>query len=401
MRSSGRFLAKLLVMAATTLAALKFADLALGTLRGTQQRHLLRLPENASYRHHSSEFDYTFTANSLGLRGPERSLDKPAGTRRIAVIGDSFIAGYGVADQEVLTVHLEQLLNAEFTPPTEVINVGRSGSSTVREYDLYRLVARRFSPEIVILAYFLGNDLREVVEEHDQDELREWHPRGSVRRAAYAWCPNLYLELALLKQSARVRQAAGPRTEAAVLAVLRRECQERQADYETALAAYRLLPEDVRQSLIAGRLADHQILPGCYDPSCLRRAIDPDDGYFAQAWPRTQRHLDLLQQAVTGGGGQFVVLIIPDTVQMDAGAQFRMAELGYEVDPDWLTRPGRTQQAVQAWCERTGVPCWDLTERLRQSSQPLYFLRDGHFNPAGHRRAAELLAELITSKFSE
>jgi hypothetical protein len=89
-------------------------------------------------------------------------------------------------------------------------------------------------------------------------------------------------------------------------------------------------------------------------------------------------------------------LIIPAAVQIDAAAQERAAEIGYEVDPAWLQGSGRTGAALAAWCEEAGVKCLDLTEELRQSSEQLYFLRDGHFNRAGHQRAAEALGEFIT-----
>ena len=198
--------ARLLLLLVATVAALKIGDLALGWLNHTHQRHLLRLPANASYRHTSTEFDYTFTANSLGLRGPERPFAKPAGTKRVIVIGDSFVAGYGVADKYVVTSILGgKLIDDYGTRPKEVINLGRTGSSTIRELDLYTMLGRRFEPNVVVLAYFLGNDLREVVEEHDQEELRRWHPRGTIRRAAYGLCPNLYLELAMIKQAAAAK----------------------------------------------------------------------------------------------------------------------------------------------------------------------------------------------------
>ena len=155
------------------------------------------------------------------------------------------------------------------------------------------------------------------------------------------------------------------------------------------MAAYRKLPEDVRNKLQEGLLADHQILPACYDPGCIRRAIDPDDEYFQRAWPRTERHLELLRQAVTKDGARLVLTLIPADVQMNAAAQERAAEIGYEVDAGWFMGKCRTQRAVLDWCERAGVPCLDLTEPLRQSTEQLYFLRDGHFNPArslGDRR---------------
>lgn len=392
---AGTWLGRLLILLLATTVALKLGDVTLGMLRQTQQRHLLRLPANASYRHQSSEFDYIFHANSLGLRGPERPFAKQESTRRVVVLGDSFVAGYGVADEDVFTARLEHSLNDSGPPRTEVINVGRTGSSTIREYDLYQMIGRRFQPDFVVLAYFLGNDLREIVEEHDQKELRHWHPRGFVRRLAYGLCPNVYLELAMLKQAAAVNRKNAPRTEEEILAVLRRECVQRGANYEEGLAAYRRLPEEVRTKLMAGLLSDHHILPACYDPTRLRRALDPDDDYFQKAWPRTEQHLDMLRQAASADGAEFLLLLIPADVQNNAAAQARTAELGFEVDPEWLQGPCRTQQALLDWSARAQVPCLDLTEPLRQATEPLYFPRDGHFNPAGHQRTAELLGEFL------
>jgi len=392
-----RWLAKLLVLCVTTIVALKVGDLALGTLRGTQQRHLLRLPANASYRHQSTEFDYTFTANSLGLRGPERPLAKPPGARRIAVIGDSFVAGYGVADDEVLTARLEKLLNEGAASPTEVINIGRTGSSTIREYDLYRLIARRFSPDVVVLAYFLGNDLREVVEEHDQEELRRWHPQGAIRRAAYGLCPNMYLELALLKLSAEQRASLSPQSEADILAMIRRQCAARGKDANEAESAFQRLPAEVREGLAQGKLRQQQIIPACYDPGALKRALDPSDEYFDLAWPRTERHLELLRDAVARDGGLFVLLIIPDGSMVDRQAHEFAASIGYDVDPGWLTGSCRTREALLAWSRGAEVTCLDLTEPFRESMKPLYYPQDGHFNAAGHERAAEEMRKFLRS----
>jgi hypothetical protein len=276
----------------------------------------------------------------------------------------------------------------------EVINLGRTGSSTIRELDLYTRIGRQYSPDIVVLAYFLGNDLREVVEEHDERELRAWHPQGTVRRAAYAFCPNFYLELAMMRLSAATAATWRPRSEAEVLARLRQRCASEPAA-TAAVAAYRRLPQEVRHGLEQGVLHEPRILPACYDPGRLRRALDPDDEYFERAWPRTERHLELLDAAAARDGAEFVVLIIPDSAQVDRTAYEFAAKIGYEVDPAWLTEPCRTGQTLSQWCRREGVPCLNLLEEFRNSSESLYFPQDGHFNAAGHALAAELLAAFV------
>ena len=53
-----------------------------------------------------AEFSYELNINSLGLRGAEITPDKPAGIRRVAVLGDSFVWGIGAADDELFTTLL-------------------------------------------------------------------------------------------------------------------------------------------------------------------------------------------------------------------------------------------------------------------------------------------------------
>src|SRR3954466_15012238 len=123
-----RWLVRLGLAAVSTLLGLWLADKLVGAALHTQERHLLRLPPNLSYRHRSTEFDYVFRSNSQGLRGPEISVERPPGTSRVAVLGDSFVAGYGVRDQDTLTHRLAELLDIDLAPRTvQVINLGRVG----------------------------------------------------------------------------------------------------------------------------------------------------------------------------------------------------------------------------------------------------------------------------------
>lgn len=96
----------------------------------------------------------SLTINSKGLRGREYPYEKPDGTTRILVLGDSFTWGYGVGDNEVFTNVLERQLAGSY----EVINTGVSGWGTDQEYLFLVNEGLRYSPDIVILAFFLMND---------------------------------------------------------------------------------------------------------------------------------------------------------------------------------------------------------------------------------------------------
>jgi hypothetical protein len=99
--------------------------------------------------------------NSLGLRGGEVSRSKPEGVKRVLVLGDSFVFGLGVDEDNLFTTHLEKLLNRSPDKRHEVLNLGVSGYSTDQEYILFQELGLRLSPDVVILVVcdndFLGN----------------------------------------------------------------------------------------------------------------------------------------------------------------------------------------------------------------------------------------------------
>ena len=91
--------------------------------------------------------------NSEGQRDRERSRAKPAGVRRIAVLGDSFTFGYGVEGDAVWTAVLEGLLPAGW----EVLNFGVGGYSTRDEAAVLEHKALAFDPDLVLVAYTLND----------------------------------------------------------------------------------------------------------------------------------------------------------------------------------------------------------------------------------------------------
>jgi lysophospholipase L1-like esterase len=95
--------------------------------------------------------------NSHGLRDREYKWDKPPGVKRILVLGDSFAWGYGVADSEIFTEVLEREL-AGGKQSWQVLNSGVSGWGTDQEYLFLNSEGFRYSPDIVILAFFCVND---------------------------------------------------------------------------------------------------------------------------------------------------------------------------------------------------------------------------------------------------
>jgi len=105
----------------------------------------------------ATTFGRPLTINSNGLRGRERPFAKAAGTKRMVILGDSYAWGYGVADDEVFPDVLERRLQRGHAH-WEVLNTGVSGWGTDQEYLFLTREGFRYAPDLVVLAFFLGND---------------------------------------------------------------------------------------------------------------------------------------------------------------------------------------------------------------------------------------------------
>ncbi len=98
------------------------------------------------------------TINTKGLRDRDYPSEKPAGVKRILVLGDSYTWGYGVADTEVFTEVLEERLASGLTR-WEVINAGVSGWGTDQQYLFFKQEGIQYDPDVVVVAFFIGNDI--------------------------------------------------------------------------------------------------------------------------------------------------------------------------------------------------------------------------------------------------
>ena len=101
-----------------------------------------------------------YRVNDLGLRGPETTIEKPPGVRRIAVLGDSIAFGYWVSDEQGFARQLEALLGgaAPAGGRVEVLNFGVPGYNLEQEIEALRSKALAFSPDLVVELFCL-NDL--------------------------------------------------------------------------------------------------------------------------------------------------------------------------------------------------------------------------------------------------
>lgn len=111
--------------------------------------------------------------NQDGFRGPDYPQTKPPGVIRVAVLGDSYVEAMQVEEEQTFTAVVGRKLAdcpALKGRRIESMNFAVDGYGTAQEMLTLRRKVWTYHPDIVVLAIFLGNDVRNnsVVLEGDQ-----------------------------------------------------------------------------------------------------------------------------------------------------------------------------------------------------------------------------------------
>jgi lysophospholipase L1-like esterase len=99
------------------------------------------------------------TVNPMGLRGPEVSAEKTAGTLRVIGLGDSFTFGVGVRDEHTFLRRLEGRLNQYQL--VEVLNAGTQGYNTRDQQITLENRWLALKPDLVLVVFYLNDIYRD------------------------------------------------------------------------------------------------------------------------------------------------------------------------------------------------------------------------------------------------
>jgi hypothetical protein len=155
-----------LLLTLTLLVLLVEAGLAVARINGKSYTRFVpgkgvTFIPRAYYRYNKEGFSEGYF-NSHGFRDYERAYEKPKGTFRILILGDSYVEALQVALADSFPALLENHLNRlpGDHPRFEVLAMGQSGAGTADAYMRYLDFGARYSPDLVINAFLTGNDFR-------------------------------------------------------------------------------------------------------------------------------------------------------------------------------------------------------------------------------------------------
>jgi len=319
---------------------------------------------------------------SDGRRDRERPVPKPAGTFRIAVLGDSYAEALQVDQDQTFWAVLESQLNdcPRFAGQTvEVLNFGVSGFGTAQELEMLRNYVWPYQPDLVLLAFLTGNDVSDNSQMLSADGVRPYYRLRDN---------DLELDRSF-QNHPYYRDALSPYFRFKVALINR--CR--------LLQVGRQVWAEWRQR--GGRPQVPELEAGL-DPVY----VEPADDDWREAWEITERLLKRVHEQVTSHGAELLVVTLSNGVQVHPDPDLRArVEARWHV-PD-LFYPDRR---VEAFCERQQIPVLVLAPRLQQYAQDqqrfLHGFKNtrlgtGHWNDDGHRLAGLWIAETICAAREE
>jgi len=99
---------------------------------------------------------FSYRTNADGFRDKQRGA-KEKGKCRVLVLGDSYVFGYAVREDESFPQVTERLLRSAGRRDIEVMNAGIPGYNTVQELCVLEKFAEKYRPDLVVLAYVMND----------------------------------------------------------------------------------------------------------------------------------------------------------------------------------------------------------------------------------------------------
>lgn len=371
MHTKRLWLAKLTLLAISTLLAVLAME-ALVRVSGRDRPLLWEPDPQLGWRHIPNaalrwreEGDGQVLINGLGFRDAERTERKDDGVFRIVVFGDSTTEAVQVNLDQTFTQLLEGRLRG-CRPRVEVLNFGVSGYGPLQEYLLYTLRGRAFSPDLVIQATFLDNDVA------DGDRRLAAGQRGAP----------------FLKPSPPDGFEIDHSAAVASFESYRREPVH---SLRRLSAIYRMVSASRSRNLAASAV---QVGPAA-EGQVPRRFLlyeDPVAREWEEAWQTFERVVTKFAAAVRADGASYAILSMPaGQVVYPEVWQGLLTEHSAMSSRKWEVRG--PENRLQQLAERHQVPLIAPLDAFAAAApgDPLFFQRIGHLTPRGHQVLAALL----------
>jgi len=329
------------------------------------------------------------STNSAGLRDREHTKAKPPDTIRIALLGDSYCEALQVPMEQTFWWLLQQKLEACNAFPgkhVEIINFGVSGYGTAQELITLEHQAREYSPDIVMLLVTTNNDITDNRRELKQANEFPYY----VYRDGALVLDNSFRDTSNFRWRARTDRF----TEA-----IRDHLRTVQLVYYAHMTGKIRLAE-WRDRRRASAAPAPSVQTAAAKPSISidnMIYLEPRDDTWREAWHITEDLIKRMRDEVGQMDARFLVVVGSNPIQVAPDSAVRQRFLQSIGATDIFYPNAR----LKTLAEQKQIDLLDLAPLMqRVAEQNKVYLHgfgsdigNGHWNTAGHKLAAELIAQ--------
>ena len=344
--------------------------------------------------------------NSAGFRGPEWTIAKPPDTLRIAAVGDSFTEAPHVAYEQTFCAVAEHTLGGckgLGGKKVQVMNFGTDAYGTTQELFTLRQYAWQYSPDMVVLAFFSGNDLRNNSAVLESDKCRPFYvyEGDQLMLGGPFECSRWFYLSCMMRFESRHSQVLNLLGDAK--SFIRSKMKAREAKRSSAIApkptaraiGIGFLPVIAQEPVPLGHEAG--IEDNIYHP--------PTTQVWKDAWRVTEDIITMMARETAAHHVPFLVVTLANPPQIYPAPAVRASYMQLYGSTDIFYPDLR----IKALGEREGFEVLNLAPPMQAYADEHHVflcgfkdtkLGVGHWNAEGQRLAGELIAQKICEMLS-
>ncbi|MGO9126874.1 MAG: SGNH/GDSL hydrolase family protein [Terriglobales bacterium] len=328
----------------------------------------ISLIPNMKVVHSRGCFTGLVETNNWGFRDRARTLEKPPGTFRIALLGDSIVEAVHVQPQQVMNIQMEKLLQQQGYNNIEVMDFAVEGIGTTQEMIMYKERVRQFHPDLVIVVF------------SDNDILNNSRTLQDKEYGIHTWYAPYYdlgADGNLVFRPVESRWFNGLRTYLERHSVLVYYLERTWLKFDPMVYNWRGV-----------------------DVSFGTYSTDPLDPEWAQAWQVTEKLMAMMRRDVESDGAKFLVIAQANPFTIVPDWRPWIMEKAHKIPPGF--DPPKFYERLNDITAKAGVHLesivpYMLAYRDEHHLQSPYFSLpcDSHYSALGHRAVAEAIVQIL------
>lgn len=310
----------------------------------------------------TKEFNVLLKMNNIGMRDDDVYIEKYPGKKRILVLGDSFMEGWGCRRGEIFTDVIETEFNSNGVS-AEVVAAGVASWSPLTELAWLKHKGLALNPDAVIIAIDATDPSGDSFYAHRLVNDENGNP-DFIQRGRRLFDLPLPIHNKLAEHSFTFRYIDRWLTKTFPLS---------EWDY-----GYWTDTDDV------------------WAP--LRSETEIPEDKYESYWTHTRKALNTMNEILKEKNIPFLIIMYPAGVEVDSNAWVPGRQTADF--PDGIIPPRRFKYFNKI-AAADSLPYFSLLEAFKSHPQPekLFYPYDGHWNKEGHKLAAKATAEEFCKRF--